>query len=248
MNVGKKDFWKISSTITMTAVLLLLSTTSVFAHAPTHENKVFSPNSHPYGLSYAQWSTEWWKRAFSLTDAQFNNSNDCSINQYGPIWFLNGTTGSSAARNCIIPQGKAILFPIFNAEESISEAQSAPCLVPSFPTGTSDIALRQCAVAQINHTTALSAELDGKPIQNLRKFLFISPPFNFFAVNGNAFGISAGLNRSVSAGYWIILNPLAPGFHTLSFSGTATFPELPPRPFVFTSTVTYNLLVLGKTQ
>ncbi len=44
--------------------------------------------------------------------------------------------------------------------------------------------------------------------------------------------------KAVSDGYWIMLKPLAPGVHTLIFSGTEVFPT-----YTYTVTVTYNLTV-----
>jgi len=44
--------------------------------------------------------------------------------------------------------------------------------------------------------------------------------------------------KAVSDGYWIMLKPLAKGPHTLTFSGTETWPSGP-----FTVTVTYDLTI-----
>ncbi len=47
----------------------------------------------------------------------------CAEGQSGPVWFLAGTTTNIhwAKRRCIIPMGKAILFPIIVSQFSFHE-------------------------------------------------------------------------------------------------------------------------------
>jgi hypothetical protein len=45
-----------------------------------------------------------------------NTGKHAGINQGGPVWFLAGTPGDNKIpiRKCIVPYGKALLFPVIN--------------------------------------------------------------------------------------------------------------------------------------
>ena len=59
---------------------------------------VFAVNSKPYGLSYAQWTANWWKWAMGIPTP--NNpipdktGANCAQQQSGPVWFLAGSNGA----------------------------------------------------------------------------------------------------------------------------------------------------------
>src|SRR5947209_2816395 len=91
----------------------------VFAHNTNLD--ILAINGQVSGLTYGQWSAKWWQRAFQLAD----NFANCTEKQpAGPVWFLDGTTKGKAIRSCSIPQGKNIMFPLFNVEQSVVEAKS----------------------------------------------------------------------------------------------------------------------------
>src|SRR6266566_7663089 len=181
-------------------IVALLGSTMAFAR--NANPGVFPINSSPYGQTYGQWSAQWWQYAFSVTT--FDN---CTEEPSGPVWFLAGTTdGSIANRSCSVPAGKAILFPIFNVEQSVVEAGVAnqqtqgktTCTIGTTPipdingnliTGTDYNALHRCAQAIAEHATspnALVAEVDGTQLTQLTKYRAATPPplFNFTAVSG----------------------------------------------------------------
>ena len=236
-------------------IVVLLGSTMAFAD--DINPGVFPINSRPYGQTYGQWSARWWQWAFLQTT--FDN---CP-NESGQVWFLVAPTTS----NCTIPVGKAILFPVFNVEWSVAEANiqgnqtpGQTCLVPTQPNGTDYAALRACATAQANNATQsgakLEADVDGKTLQSLTNYRAVSPPppFTFTAVKGNPFGVcelvnncsSGSLTSSAAAdGFWIMLTPLSPGKHTIHFAATVPFPNVnpPATPFTFTTEATYNLTV-----
>jgi hypothetical protein len=62
--------------------------------------ETFPPGTDPYGVSYGEWSAEWWKWLNSSPEDR-NPATDttgafCAENQNasGPAWFLAGTFGS----------------------------------------------------------------------------------------------------------------------------------------------------------
>ena len=81
--------------------------------------RVVPPGSTAYGQTYAEWSEAWFQWSFSLpvTAHPLFGTADCSAGQSGNVWFLGGTFGASGigvVRNCTIPAGKALFFPIIN--------------------------------------------------------------------------------------------------------------------------------------
>jgi hypothetical protein len=241
-----------------TATLLLTTATA------NAQGFVAPPDSLPGGLSYQQWSAEWWQWAYAIPASMnpiFDTTGvNCAVNQSGPVWFLAGTSGFTATRNCIVPAGKMILFPIVNF------INDYPCLDlsptpprqrrdPNFQPGPGQSLEQFLTIGYgpflgarqvIDHVTSVSATLDGVPVQDLSlppensKYRATSPMFEFNGDRSLQFFDScvAPGHKGVSDGYWIMLNALTPGPHILSFSGTETFAS-----GSFTVTVTYNISV-----
>jgi hypothetical protein len=251
MKVSMK-YWRSSLAVVMVVMALIMSTPAVFAD--NINPGVLPINGQIGGLTYGQWSARWWRFALRQT-----NLNICAPDKPGsPVTFLAGTTGGPATRSCTVPAGMAIMFPVFNVEWSVAEAEEQremtpgqSCLLPGQPNGTSDAALQACATAQANHATApgaeLEAEVDEKPLQSLTNFRAVSPPFTFTTVAGNPFGLCPAdgscplRSRAVADGFWIILkSPLPTGKHEISFEAEVPFPELN---FTLKTETTYHLTV-----
>jgi hypothetical protein len=207
---------------------------------------VLPMNSKAFGMTYGDWSAKSWQWVLSIP-ADTNPLTDptgefCGEGQSGKVWFLAGNFGGSSERNCTVPAGKAILFPIINAEWSVVEANlyGGNCFLPDVVSGTNEEALRACAEAQIDHVTLKEASIDGTELYNLEKYRVQSQLFSFNLPEGNILGLDKGSSPSVSDGYWIILAPLSVGKHNVHFHGIADFPELP---FTFETEVTYHLTI-----
>src|SRR5262245_59217771 len=90
------------------------------AWAQSSNPRIIPPNAHPYGMTYGEWSADWWKWALALPKDQnplYDQEGNCSNGangQHGPVWFLVGVINESGAadRNCTVPAGKALFFPI----------------------------------------------------------------------------------------------------------------------------------------
>ena len=73
--------------------------------------------------TYADLGAEWWQWALQApaTDTPlFDDGSKCRVGQEGPVWFLAGTLGNGdpnapTERDCDVPNGKAIFFPVINA-------------------------------------------------------------------------------------------------------------------------------------
>jgi hypothetical protein len=161
--------------------------------------------------------------------------------QFGPVWFLTGVinVSGSAVRNCTVPVGKALFFPILNAACSTLEGD-----------GETEEELRACATGLINSVSNVAAEIDGVPIQNLYEdYRAPSPLFTYGPLPENnvlqLFGHDApagATSLSVADGFYLMLAPLSVGQHTIHFTGMVG------DPVIFTLDITYNLTVAPRSR
>lgn len=237
--------------LTMASIIVICgmisSTITPFAFAQNARQGAIPPISS----GYSQLAAAWWQWAVSI-HTNNNPSNpfgsgavDCSLNQpiQGNTWFLAGTAFppfTGVIRTCTIPTGTSLFFPLLNAE--------CDALTPPTVGVTDDAVLRKCVADIINGVTltSLTATVDGVPVSpDLRQFRTQSPLFTFTSVADNPFNnpaqptsLPAGTSPSVADGYWVLLHPLPPGKHQISFGGSVSFPG-----GSFQTSVTYNIIV-----
>lgn len=82
-------------------------------------------------------------------------------------------------------------------------------------------------------------EIDGLRLPNINEFRIRSHPFDLYFHENNIFGVRPGVTRSVSDGYWIIMDSLTRGIHQLRFGGEAYVMDT----LEFKTDVTYHLTV-----
>jgi hypothetical protein len=234
MKGNRKSQW-----IGVAAVISLLAVVSASAppvHAANPNPGVIPPNATPYGMTYGEWSARWWQWALSLPVDEnpfFDEDGDCTNGangQLGPVWFLTGVLNESgtAERDCTVPVGKALFFPLINVECSTVEEE------PFF--GADEDALRACATGF--NFSDVYATIDGRPVRNLEAFHVVSPLFSFTLPDENVLGLEGGTTgESVSYGYYLMVPPLSAGAHKIEFGGTYA-------DFEFSLAITYNLTVV----
>jgi hypothetical protein len=217
--------------LTATIIALAFASTGLAGGPKPHPMPV---QSHVFGKTYAEWSAAWWRWALSIPfdHHPLTDTADCSTGQKGHVWFLGGSFVSGTVdRECTVPAGKALFFPILNAECSTVEP-------PPF-YGSNEAELRACAKSFVDPAVDLFAEIDGVPVQKLGQYRTQSPLFTFTAPEPNVLFVPGPVTgQSVSDGYYLLLPPLPVGKHTLHFGGT--FPQFGP----FTIDVTYHLTVV----
>lgn len=243
MKSNLKRWYFALATVNLVVSLLVASTSQV--HAGNHDPKVIPPHVLPFGMNYAEWSARWWQWAYSLPvdkNPFYDQEGQCdngANGQLGPVWFLTGVFNESgtAVRNCTVPAGKALFFPLINVECSTVEG-------PPFH-GDNEAQLRSCAKSfRIENAFA---RVDGVKVRDLNRYLVTSPLFTFSLPKTNVLGIDyckkpeppqpeiPQLGQSVSNGYYLMLAPLSVGKHTIRFGGS--FPD-------FALDITYNLTVI----
>jgi len=178
-------------------------------------------DSPKYGATYGELSARWWQWLLSIPAATNPNlGGDCTQGQYDDVWFLAGAFGGTGiTRSCTIPTGKPIFFPVVNS-------------VSFKPTSAETLLLlRSLAAGFIDSVISHGCTVDGEPVMSYR---VRSPSFSFIAPPG-ALVKASGTNPMVSDGYWVLLDPLPLGTHTVHFN-TATSGG-------FTLDMTYTLTV-----
>jgi hypothetical protein len=190
---------------------------------PVHSPPFTGPINHPL---------------FDLTGAK------CGVGQSGSVWFLGGAffvypppaqQGPIVRKDCVVASGKSLFFPILNIEDSKLEEQSF-----GNPFGVSD--LRRVVTTAMDGAANLSADVDGVSVPFARvdtahkpSWSFTLPQDDLLSAIGEGPFSPGTYSPAVDDGYYVLLQPLSPGRHTIHFHG-----EIPA--FNFSLDVTYKNL------
>ena len=190
-------------------------------------------------------SAQWWQQVLSIPTAanpltEVTGAN-CMVGQRGNVWFLTGifNSGGTLSRSCSVPEGVSLFFPIVNSlQVNIPNTcgQRGPMSVDK---------MRVIAAVFIDGISGMTATLDGAPlagITRIKSIPFVSafPVENIFVAPCNG-DLPAGIySPSVDDGYYVKLDGLSVGKHTLHFTATSSA-------FQFNSNVTYTLNVKSVT-
>jgi hypothetical protein len=194
--------------------------------------------------AYKPLSAEWWQWALSVPADQNplldSTGADCMIGQRGTTWFLGGTfypLASPVTRACSIPEGITLFFPVANTVgmDTPGACGQGDPLPSSF--------YRQANADFISGVTNMSVTLDGNsagPIHHSASpvFAVALPADSVFVPFCPPDSLPVGIySPSVDEGYYVRLNPLSVGVHTLRIRA-----ENPTAGFA--QDVTYNLRVV----
>jgi hypothetical protein len=226
--------------------------TSSAALSEGNPNPGIAPvNSSAHGKTYGEWLAEHWQWTYSMPQTANPNFDtaDCSAGQSGHVWFLAGIFTNfpvgkvhSATRDCTVPTGTALFFPIVDVESATAEGN-----------GTTEAELRTNSTYLMDHATDLSCEIDGVPVKDLlANYRVQSPLFTWGPLPADSFVsdptgavLPAGTKSpSVAEGVALLLNPLSAGSHTIHFAGSVVFTLANDGfDFTFALDITYHLHV-----
>ena len=210
------------------------STTATSLSTPMAESgSILDPTGTYAGKTYAEWSASWWKWALRISEPRSPVTDptgaDCAVRQDTRVWFLAGNTGGTTTRSCTVPANRAILFPVINAA----------CWAPN--DGETEAELKACAATLMDAVTETTASIDGASVDlgppSDGRFRFVSRLFTLKIAPDNGFGAPSGKTRAVADGFWVLVNPLPVGQHTIEFHGSAPA-------FGFELSVHYDLTVV----
>jgi len=195
---------------------------------------ILTPNSHPFGRTYGEWSANWWQFVFSIPkdDNPLLHDDKCEVGQSGKVWYLTGKFCLGAGcppvlnvvRSCTIPSGTALFFPIANNEFDNLGADPPLTLEQ----------LREAARKAQDGVQTMTAEIDGRPVNGLdpaisSPYRVVSPVFDYSIPENSiydAFGLDfppQTVSGAVADGVFLMLAPLSVGSHVIHF--TASFGE-----------------------
>lgn len=175
--------------------------------------ELFAPESRPFGITYGEWTANWWQWILSITKNENplidQNGKKCANNQSGSVWFLAGTLQGQAERFSTIPADKAILFPVINFEASVAEGD-----------GSTEKELSSRVKFEMDQITEMRAMINGRNLDKLNQSRIQSPLFNVTLPADNVLGLPAQTTKMMSEGYWLFLKPLEPGKYDLCSFGS----------------------------
>lgn len=192
------------------------------------------------GKTVAQWSAEWWKWAIRFKKDR-NPVMDATgefadVGQPDAVWFLAGNFGGVSKRKCTIPASRPVLVPVFNyyASAPFKELDEE---------GRAKFTKAMAAEAKevIDRGEGLSLELNGTKFEGLEKRRYVSPLFETVGPDKDAVDPSvAGKQMGVSDGYWVLLQPLPEGKHTVRMRSKLKAKKGEP---AFDMDVSYEIIV-----
>ena len=203
------------------------------AAQPARAYDVLAPDAAVAGKSIADWTAAWWTWALQAPAAHDpiadTSGADAHVNNDGPVFFVAGSYGfGPLTRSFDVPAGRPLLVPLLNLFDT------EPAILDSKYPGVT-LADRQNAagilvgdwLASVD-TSSLFASIDGNAVANPSQYLEVTGLFSMGpALAGSVvegFGIVAGdvLDPTKSGGYWLMIEGLTLGAHTLHLGGTSS--------------------------
>jgi len=211
---------KIDKWIVPFIMLLLMAGEMTAAGPEPAVPEVLPPHSTLNGKTLGDWGAEWWQWAYSFnrdySPVEDDTGRLCSLGQAGDVWFLAGSYATRpVVRECTIPQGKYLFFPIINFIAHPTPGKPESCRMAA-----------KRAARMVDEPGGLFLRIDGVEITSLRSHREAGGNcFDPFAKIGNVEKPSWGY-PAASDGYWVALKPPPPGTHILQFGGRlATFQQ-----------------------
>jgi hypothetical protein len=258
MNDSKEEKQKTRTTntrtttrITRLSVVLLTSSVLLFAGMGYYNNiagvvnKAYAQEQDQEDVSVRepsrQLTSQWWQWVLSIPTEDNplldTTGAECQQGDMGDVFFLVGTFGGSAERECTISEGQDILIPIINAVCLDLPGGLNPDLPGVFQRPKGPGGSCQETNESFMDTVDLSSlelTIDGVSFGSLEDFRVQSNPFPIRLPEDNLFGAPPGTYIGISDGIWVIVEGLPVGEHTIEFGGQADG---------FTVHVTYHLTV-----
>jgi hypothetical protein len=229
-----------TSALFIATILMITPLVSLIAVANAQEQEQDISITEPT----KQLTARWWQWVFSIPPADnplldTTTGENCQAGDMGDIFFLVGTLGGSAERDCTISEGQEILIPIINTiclDKPGVFDEPRDFQPPIGGPGS----CQETVESSIDQASGLELTIDGVSIEILEDFRVQSNPFPLKAQEDNLlgalFGVPPGTYISISDGYWVVVESLPAGEHTIHFAGQS--------PDVGAVDVTYHLTVV----
>lgn len=224
------------------------SVEEALGHYPRGHRDRLVRQDHPIGAwLYQHLAVDWLRwmmgQPFSTGPVTDPTGASCGLDQHGPVFYLAGTTGGPATRECDIPRNKALFFPLINSwlipyAEEVDEPGEMEELIAFaeeyFPYNRAT-------------TCTLTLRLDGEEVladtaeRDEELWTDVYDPFPIFLDDDNYYSPDPGgeYPAALTAGHFALFKPLSRGHHTLELGGVRCDGE----EILFETAVTYDLNV-----
>jgi hypothetical protein len=187
--------------------------------------------------------SQWWQFMSSIPASEnpmFDDSGaKCVVGQRGDVWFLGGLMGVTldgqaqgggvVTRECVIPEGKKLFFPIIN-----NVVFDSPNICGQDNNSLSYEDMVAMVKDATDAATDMKVTLDGRTVRNISRIH--SQPIDISLPDNNAWdklcnfyelgGVPAGIYPGTQDGYYVTLNPLSVGEqHRLTIHGALKSPN-----------------------
>jgi hypothetical protein len=222
--------------IAMTFLVVIISSINK-AYSDSLNPGIYSSNSSPFNLPYKEWVAKWWNHNVKFGAEEHPRDNfspeRCNLDQKqsDPVYYLPDNLSGEEERACTVPAGKAILAPQITG--SCWDDNTDPRL-------KTEAGLRECS-KEGQELGTVTATLDGRELQGLEQYRVTSDVFNMTIPENNAFQSPSGTFPAMADGFFVFLEPLTPGEHTLELQQSNIDPVKPE--LNFASKTTYILTV-----
>lgn len=191
------------------------------------ESPVVLPNDATVaGKSIGDWGAAWWTAQYAAP-VETNWIEDltgerCTEHQSGDVWMLAGTWWGAGAvsRTCTVPADKHLLIPISNYfdDHPCPDATWGPAEGQSLE----DFLIAD-ATALMADTESGSVEIDETSIDAMDHFVTSSLVTFTADIGWQALDpcVTGEEQSAVAAGYYVMVEPLSAGAHTVSFTAAS---------------------------
>jgi hypothetical protein len=186
-----------------------------------HAYRIAVPWAEIFGTSIKDWTENWWiwgLQAPAETNPLIDPTGEnAQVNNNEAVFFVAGTFGGPAERTFSVPEGTPLLIPVLN---------NIGLAFDTDPPGEADRLLAQWEPTVSN----LFATIDGEPVDNVESY-FVRTDYFTPGTPQTGSLLESVLDRfnlpptedlypSRAAGYWLMVEGLTPGEHTISYGGT----------------------------
>jgi hypothetical protein len=222
------------------SMILILLLTPLLTGAKALE--YFSITSQPFGKPYDQWVEEWMKWWFTTDKDVLNTklkNSDCIAKLDGPVVFFMSPTWSGPDKRvmtCEISSQQGILFTFLSGECDTE--------LPEMKNASYDKLLRCAEEDNEADYISMTGHIDGIPIErkDIQSVSTNKSNFENFKLEfrpNNLYDAVPGTYDAAATGYFVFLEPLSVGNHTINFKTLVL-----GAPWQFNSDITYNLKVV----
>ncbi|ASW01172.1 hypothetical protein [Paraburkholderia aromaticivorans] len=185
------------------------------------------------GKTYSQWAVSFWRWALELPLGPLPHPfDDCnhrpiSAAQMGNVWYW--ATPNSTRLTCnqvatTIPAGTSLFL-------SLLDGSSIFLPMAQGTTSLNDPPIRAFTADQLKIVSAFASDIqglfctiDGVSVANITAYRTKIGLFSFSAPSPWIFGHTGGKGSSAADGYYLLLEPLSAGLHTIHYGGKFVIP------------------------